>query len=238
MSMPDRVDDSAIVLAVYLVKSAWKISACRWLRASGGARCFGPTRAVGLLARGRFTGAWVTSRSHCQNVLIGGLLELSSSGWRLRVTAKRPRPGRPEAPNAPRCSRLTDRRGQARPVLLPISGEWCWLMASAGARRRARGSSRFRRPGPSQNPKAFSSRDGIRWHPSSLELAGSTRPDSASARQQPAPLAAGHLNSPYPSRWLSHLRNPFSICLSWLRWPLLFRCWLFSLLEGLSCVSC
>jgi hypothetical protein len=41
---------------------------------------------------------------------------------------------------------------------------------------------------------------GIHWHPSSLELARSTQPDSGRARQQPALLAAGHLNSPHLSR--------------------------------------
>ncbi len=47
---PDYVYDLAIAVATYLMKSVGKFGACRGLRASGGARCFGPTGAVGWLA--------------------------------------------------------------------------------------------------------------------------------------------------------------------------------------------
>jgi hypothetical protein len=98
-----------------------------------------------LDCQGQVQWSLVPTKPQSQRGSLHGFLELYSSGWMLKVTGRLPRPGRPEAPNAPRCSRLRDRRGWPNP------------------------------PFPHNH--------------------------------QPAPLAASLINSPNPSRWLSHLYN-------------------------------
>jgi len=66
--------------------------------------------------------------------------------------------------------------GRARPFLKTLSGEWCWLLASTGARRRARCFSRFRRPGPSQKPKHHQE---PQWHSLAPRLPWARRIDTA-----------------------------------------------------------
>jgi hypothetical protein len=131
--------------------------------------------------QGQIHWSWVPTKSQCQRGPFHGFLELYSSGWMLKVTGKLPRPSRPEAPNAPRCSRLRDRKGWPNPpfphnfqrgVVLDDGELW---RAEAGTRFPL-----FQTPGAQPETTELSiALDGIHWHPSSVELASLIQSDSA-----------------------------------------------------------
>jgi hypothetical protein len=148
-----------------------------------------------------------------------------------RFSRKRMKRGHRDGSGRPRCSKLRDcgfspthhfPPNRQRGVVVDDGELW---RAEAGTRLQL-----FQAPGTQPYATEIpAASDGIPWHPNSPELAESTQADSAGesgravcaqrnescsgavararARQHSAPLAAGHLNSPHPSRWLSNQRN-------------------------------
>ena len=86
--------------------------ASRGLRASGDGGCFGPAGTIGCVAIIRFSGAGAREYRLVTRVSVRVSSRLHGLAKRLIGPWRFPRPGRPEPPDIPRCSRLRVRWGR------------------------------------------------------------------------------------------------------------------------------
>ena len=86
----------------------------RRLRASGDAGCFGPAGSIGCVAIARFPGAGASQYRLVTWVDLQVSSRLQGLARMLIGPGRFPRPGRPESPGIPRCTRLRVRWGRVQ----------------------------------------------------------------------------------------------------------------------------
>ena len=163
----------------------------RRLRASGDAGCFGPAGSIGCVAIARFPGAGASEYHLVTWVDLPVSSRLQKLARMLIGPGRFPRPGRPEAPDIPRCSRLRVRWGRVQRFArscqrgVVLSGGESWGAGRAMVFQHPSASVGFQEGSQVRMPSY-----SVQWHQGSPEPGPSRKADRSTTRQQATPRPA------------------------------------------------